>query len=111
MYSKHIIEFEHLFKKGQRVWFIDNELLSGPQRISSGKIRLIEFDPETCNVTYFISEFGYFDESKLFKSKAELIKNQEWENQIELEKTQFIVNNLQYQLEIAKKELSKLQKK
>lgn len=109
--SKHIIEFEHLYKKGQRVWFVDSDLRSLPEKVCSGTIRLIEFDTETCNVTYFVNEYGYIDEDKLFKSKGELIKNQEWENQIELDATQGQINNLQYQLEVAKKKLSKLEKK
>lgn len=64
--SKHIIEFEHLYKKGQTVWFLFNE------KAKSGKVEIVEFNPDNGSVCYFVKEMGWFEEEDLFYSEKEL---------------------------------------
>lgn len=62
--SKHIIEFEHLYKKGQTVWIANDP-------VECAKVEIVEFDPESRSVSYFVKELGWFEECCLFASKKE----------------------------------------
>lgn len=67
--SIHSIPFEHKYKVGDKVWLADR----GDDKILSGEIQTVSYDPDNGNVIYFIEEYGKFGEEWLFPTKNVLI--------------------------------------
>jgi len=100
--SKHIIEFEHLYKKGQTVWF----LLDDEAR--SGKVEIVSFDVDSGRVSYFIHELGWFEECNLFLSKADVELNIRDGLLNEIQQQEEVTKSFQYQIDRANKRIKEL---
>lgn len=105
--SKHVIEFEHLYKKGQKVYFARPK--EDSSTTTTGTVEIIEFNPDNGSVCYFIKEEGWFEEDQLYKSVREvrLAKIKELEEQIAYARSEQF--HLQRRLDTNKNYLKRLE--